>query len=43
MAVGIAPGSIRVSVGLENVNDIMADIDQALIASQKARGTVVGD
>jgi O-succinylhomoserine sulfhydrylase len=34
LAVGITPGLIRVSVGLENLNDIIADIDQALIASQ---------
>lgn len=43
LAVGITPGLIRVSVGLENLNDIIADIDQALIASQLARETVVGD
>jgi O-succinylhomoserine sulfhydrylase len=34
LAVGITPGLIRVSVGLENVNDIIADIDHALLASQ---------
>lgn len=28
--VGITPGLIRISVGLENVNDILDDIDQAL-------------
>ncbi|MGN7824437.1 O-succinylhomoserine sulfhydrylase [Chitinophaga sp. 22536] len=28
--VGITPGLIRISVGLENVNDILADIKQAL-------------
>jgi O-succinylhomoserine sulfhydrylase len=33
-AVGITPGLIRVSVGLENLNDTIADIDQALLASQ---------
>ena len=27
---GIAPGLIRLSVGLENVEDIIADLDQAL-------------
>lgn len=32
--VGIAPGLIRVSVGLENVEDILADIEQALKASK---------
>ncbi len=34
LAVGITQGLIRVSVGLENINDIIADIDQALLASQ---------
>ncbi len=29
-AVGITPGLIRVSVGLENVDDVIADIDQAM-------------
>ncbi len=29
-ASGITPGLIRLSVGLENINDIIADIDQAL-------------
>ena len=30
VATGINPGMIRFSVGLENVNDIMEDIEQAL-------------
>ena len=30
MAVGITPGLIRVSVGLENVQDIINDIEQAI-------------
>lgn len=29
-AAGITPGLVRISVGLENVNDIIADIEQAL-------------
>lgn len=29
-AVGIAPGTVRISVGLENINDIVEDIEQAL-------------
>ncbi len=32
--VGIAPGLVRISVGLENVNDILADIEQALHESR---------
>jgi O-succinylhomoserine sulfhydrylase len=30
LAIGITPGLIRISAGLENVNDILADIEQAL-------------
>ncbi len=30
LAVGISPGLIRISVGLENMQDIMRDIDQAI-------------
>jgi O-succinylhomoserine sulfhydrylase len=33
LAVGITPGLIRVSVGLEHVDDIVADVEQALIQS----------
>ena len=33
--VGITDGLIRVSVGLEHINDIVADIDQAISASGK--------
>ena len=35
LAVGITPGLIRVSVGLENVNDILEDIEVSLQASKK--------
>ena len=39
--VGITPGLIRVSVGLENVNDILADIEQALLTTEDfSRGSV---
>lgn len=34
-AVGITPGLIRVSTGLENVQDIIKDIEQSLLASNK--------
>ncbi len=30
LAVGITPGLVRISVGLENISDIIKDIDQAL-------------
>ena len=32
---GVTPGLIRLSVGIEDVKDIIADLDQALIASQR--------
>lgn len=31
-ATGVSPGYIRLSVGLEHIDDILADIDQALVA-----------
>ncbi len=34
LAVGIQPGMVRISVGLENVNDILEDIEEALRASK---------
>ncbi len=34
-AVGITPGLVRISVGLEDLEDIMADIDQAIHVSSK--------
>ena len=34
-AAGVTPDFIRISVGLEHVADIIADLDQALAASQK--------
>jgi len=32
-AAGVAPGSIRLSVGIEHIDDIVADLDQALAAA----------
>jgi O-succinylhomoserine sulfhydrylase len=34
-AVGITSGLIRIAVGLEDVNDIIADIDQAIANARK--------
>jgi O-acetylhomoserine (thiol)-lyase len=31
-AAGVNDGSVRLSVGIENVNDLLCDIDQALHA-----------
>jgi len=33
--VGILPGLVRVSVGLEHIDDIITDIEQALKVSEK--------
>jgi O-acetylhomoserine (thiol)-lyase len=30
---GVGPGSIRLSVGIEHIDDILADLDQALGAA----------
>lgn len=35
MAVGITPGLVRISVGLEHIDDIIGDIDQALNKSKQ--------
>jgi O-acetylhomoserine (thiol)-lyase len=35
LAAGISPDMIRISVGLENIEDILWDLDQALAASQR--------
>jgi O-succinylhomoserine sulfhydrylase len=32
--VGIVPGLVRISVGLEHVDDVIADVEQALVASR---------
>ena len=33
---GVLPGLVRISVGIEDPEDIIADLDQALAAAQKA-------
>jgi O-acetylhomoserine (thiol)-lyase len=30
LAAGVSPGGIRLSVGIEHIDDIIADLDQAL-------------
>ena len=35
IASGVQPNSVRVSVGIESFEDILADFEQALDASQK--------
>jgi O-acetylhomoserine (thiol)-lyase len=36
-AAGVTPDMIRVSVGLEGIEDLIRDADRALVASQKPR------
>jgi O-acetylhomoserine (thiol)-lyase len=36
LAAGVGPGSIRLSVGIEHIDDILADLDQALAAAAGA-------
>ncbi|MDP9065517.1 MAG: O-acetylhomoserine aminocarboxypropyltransferase/cysteine synthase [Pseudomonadota bacterium] len=33
LAAGVGPGSIRLSIGIEHIDDILADLDQALAAA----------
>jgi len=39
---GITPGLLRVSVGLEDIEDLIADFDQALAAAREAASTRAG-
>jgi O-acetylhomoserine (thiol)-lyase len=36
LSTGVTPGMVRLSVGTEGIDDIIADLDQALAASQQA-------
>ena len=35
LAAGVTPGYIRLSIGIEHPDDIIADLDQAISASNK--------
>ena len=37
MATGVSPGYVRLSIGIEHIDDIIADLDQALRAAKGAR------
>jgi O-acetylhomoserine (thiol)-lyase len=39
-ASGVTPGYVRLSVGIEHVDDIIADLDQALAAANKSLAAV---
>jgi len=34
LTTGVTPGLVRLSVGLENVDDLTADLEQALVAAR---------
>lgn len=36
LTAGVTPGLVRLSVGLENIDDILADLEQALVAAKAA-------
>ena len=38
MATGVSPGYVRLSVGIEHIDDIIADLDQALGGAQQRLG-----
>jgi O-acetylhomoserine (thiol)-lyase len=35
ISTGVSPDLIRLSVGIEHIDDLIADVDQALAVSQK--------
>ena len=37
LAAGVTPGYVRLSIGIEHPDDIIADLDQALKASSAAK------
>ena len=39
---GVRPEMIRLSVGIEHIDDILADLDQALAAAQSLRAGAAG-
>jgi O-acetylhomoserine (thiol)-lyase len=40
---GVNPETIRLSIGIEHVDDIIADIDQALAAAVADRERLIGE
>ena len=42
-AAGVGPGSIRLSVGIEHIDDILADLDQALAPPPRRAAASTGD
>lgn len=41
-AAGITAGTVRLSVGIEHIDDLLADLDQALAAAAAVTGTTTG-
>jgi O-acetylhomoserine (thiol)-lyase len=42
LQVGVRPESVRLSIGLEHIDDILEDIDQALTAAHVTVSAAVG-
>jgi O-acetylhomoserine (thiol)-lyase len=38
---GVKPETIRLSIGIEHIDDIIADLDQALAAAQTDRASLL--
>jgi O-acetylhomoserine (thiol)-lyase len=38
---GVQPETIRLSIGIEHIDDIIADLDQALAASQSSHRAMI--
>jgi O-acetylhomoserine (thiol)-lyase len=41
-AAGVTPDTVRLAIGIEHIDDILADLDQALAAAVQARPVAVG-
>lgn len=39
LATGVTPGLVRLAVGIEGIDDILADLDRGFVAAQRAGGT----
>ena len=42
LSAGITPDTVRLAIGIEHIDDILADLDQALLAAMGARPVAVG-
>jgi O-acetylhomoserine (thiol)-lyase len=42
VAAGVTPDTVRLAIGIEHIDDILADLDQALAAASQFRPVAVG-